>query len=262
MPNPLIRLAAAAVIVLATHAGTSQAQTYEEPYPDVQTQRSGPSRYVVRPGETIYSIARTVGVPVANLLRLNPGLDPRYISVGDVIIVPGDFVPVQRARISLNPAAGPPNSEVEVRARGFRPYARLRLLVGRTPYDMRAVDRVRADARGRAVTVAELPEWARPGRNVHFGLQTLDASTRVVGAPFRVIGRPSPSERLTVTGTLVGSGVECPLLRADNGRLYSLAGDTAGFRRGDRVYIEGRLAQVSICQQGATIEVRRIAQAE
>jgi LysM repeat protein len=262
MPIGLIRLAVAAAIALAMQAGISHAQTYEDPYPDVRTERSGTSRYVVRPGETIYSIARSVGVPVASLLRLNPGLDPRYIRVGDVIIVPGDFVPVQRARISLDPAAGPPNSAVEVRGRGFRPYARLRLLVGRTPYDMRAVDRVRADARGRAVTLAELPEWARPGRNVHFALQTIDGATRVVATPFRVIGRPAPSERLTVTGTLVSGGVECPLLRADNGRLYSLAGDTAGFRRGDRVWVEGRLAQASICQQGVTIEIRRIAEAE
>ncbi len=70
------------------------------------------------------------------------------------------------------------------------------------------------------------------------------------------------SGRLTVTGTLVGGGVECPLLRADDGRLYSLAGDTGAFSRGERVRVEGRLAEVSICQQGATIQIRRIAEAE
>ena len=127
---------------------------------------------------------------------------------------------------------------------------------------MTAQRRVRADGRGRAVTVTDLPPWARPGRNVHFALQSIDRTSRVVAAPFRVTGRPPQADRLTVTGTLVGGGVECPLLRADNGRLYSLAGDTGDFRRGERVRVEGRLAEVSICQQGATIQVRRIAEAE
>lgn len=70
------------------------------------------------------------------------------------------------------------------------------------------------------------------------------------------------ADQFSVVGTLVGGGVECPLLRADSGRLYSLAGDTGEYGRGDRVRVEGRLAEVSICQQGATIEVRRIEEAE
>jgi LysM repeat protein len=256
------RLVLAAAIAISAPLAVANAQTTEDPYASVETERSGTSRYVVRPGDTIYSIARLAGVPVSTILRINPGLDPRYVSVGDVVLIPGDFVPVRRARISLSPPAGPPGTEVEVRGRGFQPFARLRLLVGRAPYDMRAHSRVRADSRGRAVTVAELPPWARPGRNVHFALQTIDSTARAVAPPFRVVGRASPSDRLTVTGTLVGGGVECPLFRADNGRLYSLAGDTGGFRRGDRVIVQGRHVEVSICQQGATIQVHRIAEAE
>jgi LysM repeat protein len=257
-----IRVAVIAAIACFAPLAAANAQAPDETIESMATQRAGTSRYVVRPGDTLYSIARIAGVPVATILRLNPSLDPRYVSVGDVIFIPGDLVPIRRAQIALSPSAGPPGSEVEVRGRGFRPYARLRLLIGRTPYDMRAVGRVRADGRGRAVTFSELPPWARPGRNVHFALQTIDQTSRVVAAPFRVIARPSPSERLTVTGTLIGGGVECPLLRADSGRLYSLAGETGEFNRGDRVQVHGRLAEVSICQQGATIEVRRIVEAE
>ena len=36
----------------------------------------------------------------------------------------------------------------------------------------------------------------------------------------------------------------------------------AGGRAGDRVLVEGRVAEVSICQQGTTIEIRRISEAE
>jgi hypothetical protein len=83
-----------------------------------------------------------------------------------------------------------------------------------------------------------------------------------VAGPFRVIDRRPPSERLTVTGTIVRGGAECPLFRSDDGRRYSLTGDLGGFGPGDRVEVTGRLAEVSICMQGPTLEVRRISEAE
>lgn len=240
----------------------SLASAQEKSYELVQAERSGTTRYLVRPGDTIYSIARSVGVPVSTILELNPGLDPRYIATGDVIRVPRDFVPVPRPRLTFSPAAGPPGTLVELRGQGFRPFARLRLLVGRTAYDVRRYSIVRANRRGRVFASVELPEWARPGRRVFFALQSLDGTSRAVAGPFRVIARPQPSERLTVTGTIVSGGVECPLLRSDDGRRFSLSGDLGGFGRGDRVEVTGRLADVSICMQGPTLEVRRISEAE
>jgi LysM repeat protein len=238
------------------------ASAQENSFEMAQAERSGTTRYVVRPGDTIYSIARSVGVPVATILDLNPGLDPRYIAAGDVIRVPGDFVPVPHERLTFSPAAGSPSTLVELRGQGYRPFARLRLLVGRTAYDLRRYSIVRANRRGRVLASVELPEWARPGRRVFFALQSLDGTSRTVAGPFRVVGRPRPSERLTVTGTIVSGGVECPLLRSDDGRRYSLTGDLGGFGRGDRVEVIGRLAEVSICMQGPTLEVRRISEAE
>jgi hypothetical protein len=64
-----------------------------------------------------------------------------------------------------------------------------------------------------------------------------------------------------VTGTLTDEGVECPALRGDDGRLYTLAGDVSGFSTGDRVRVRGRVAEISFCQQGTTLEVRAIRQA-
>jgi LysM repeat protein len=226
-----------------------------------QSERAGTTRYIVRPGDTLYSIARAAGVSVSVILSLNPGLDPRYVAVGDVVLVPGDFVPVARERLTISPRAGRPATEVELRGRGFRPFVRLRVLAGRSPYDLRAIDRTRANRRGRVVITETLPEWARPGRNVYFALQTLDGRSRAVSEPFRVIGRPSAPDRVTVSGR-IARGVECPLLRADDGRTYSLTGDLAGYRAGDRVLVQGRLAEVSICMQGPAIEVRRITEAE
>lgn len=247
-------------IVLAQ--GTMAHAQATQPYEVAQAERSGTTRYIVRPGDTLYSIARMAGVPVSVIFRLNPGLDARYIAVGDVVLVPGDFAPVPRQRLTMNPQAGPPDSRVELRGHGFRPRARLRLLIGRTAYDLRRHSIVRADRRGRVVASAELPEWARPGRRVFFGLQSMDGQSRAVAGPFRVTARSAPSERLVVTGTLIRGGVECPLLRADTGRVYSLAGDLRGYGPGDRVEVAGRIAEASICMQGPTIEVRRVSEAE
>jgi hypothetical protein len=67
---------------------------------------------------------------------------------------------------------------------------------------------------------------------------------------------------MTVTGTITGEGVECPTMRGDNGRLYSLAGDIGRFGPGDRVEVRGFRPDISICQQGTTIQVERIRSAE
>jgi hypothetical protein len=40
--------------------------------------------------------------------------------------------------------------------------------------------------------------------------------------------------------------------------LYTLVGDLVGFEAGDRVIVEGGVAESTLCPQGATIEVLRI----
>jgi long-subunit acyl-CoA synthetase (AMP-forming) len=47
-------------------------------------------------------------------------------------------------------------------------------------------------------------------------------------------------------------------MRGDDGRLYTLAGDIGDFIAGDRVRVQGRIAEASYCQQGTTINVTRV----
>ncbi len=49
-----------------------------------------------------------------------------------------------------------------------------------------------------------------------------------------------------------------PGLLTDESVLYTLAGDLSGFEAGDRVTVEGGIAESTLCPQGATIEVLRI----
>jgi LysM repeat protein len=42
-----------------------------------------PQTYVVQSGDTLTSIAHEYGVPVARILRLNPGVDPQILISGE-----------------------------------------------------------------------------------------------------------------------------------------------------------------------------------
>ena len=50
-----------------------------------ERERKGPRRYTVKPGDTPSSIAEKTGVPLEDILRLNPDLDPQTLSPGQRI---------------------------------------------------------------------------------------------------------------------------------------------------------------------------------
>jgi LysM repeat protein len=50
-----------------------------------EPRRKGPRRYTVKPGDTPSSIAEETGVPLDEILRLNPDLDPQSLSPGQRI---------------------------------------------------------------------------------------------------------------------------------------------------------------------------------
>jgi hypothetical protein len=65
---------------------------------------------------------------------------------------------------------------------------------------------------------------------------------------------------ITVVGTLSDEGAECPALRGDDRKLYTLTPRSALglFQAGTRVKVTGIVAEISICQQGTTIEVTTV----
>ena len=75
-------------------------------------------------------------------------------------------------------------------------------------------------------------------------------------------GNQKKAGTITVTGTLTDEGVTCQALRGDDGQLYTIGGDLGKFTTGDRVTVTGTVAEVSICQQGTTIDVQKIKKAK
>ena len=287
-------------------------------------------RYVVRPGDTVYSIARANDVPVETILDMNPQLDPRAMRVGDVLRLQGGVVPPRRptpseapraggrdyrvqpgdtlgsiardagvsrrrlqelnpdvnfdrlrigARVrvpagsdlppvvapepsvAISPESGPPGTLVEVRGSGFAAGKPLKLMAGLNSANLRELQRVTADAGGRAVLTVRIPDWAVKAGSLVFAYENESGRLRSVSAPFRIVTRPAPpgdTGRISVVGTLTREGATCQALRGDDGKLYTLAGDVGLFEAGDRVRVDGRVVQQSTCNQGTTIDLVRI----
>lgn len=93
--------AAALAALLAGAAGCPSTRPYR-PLPVIlgdagihdELELSG-ATHVVRRGETLYRIARTYGIAVADLMETNGILDPRELAVGQELFVPGAAAPLE-----------------------------------------------------------------------------------------------------------------------------------------------------------------------
>ena len=64
---------------------TSGATPTATPGGKAKRERKGPRRYTVKAGDTPSSIADKTGVPLEQILRLNPDLDPQTLAPGQRI---------------------------------------------------------------------------------------------------------------------------------------------------------------------------------
>ena len=83
---PVLFLLAVTIAVLLVRSGLSDSET-PDAVPPGTAQRGGPQTVVVRSGDTLEAIAVRTGTTVAVLTRLNPGLDPELLRVGQRIRV-------------------------------------------------------------------------------------------------------------------------------------------------------------------------------
>lgn len=188
-----------------------------------------------------------------------------------------------RATITLEPRSGPPGTDVQVRVAGFPPDVAVDVGFGPPGEEHRLLSRSSTGSEGTTAAAVRVPGDAVPGRPYLIVAAYAPALLRLADT-FRVTA-PAPAGALPdtlaggrmdsdsaggaapgagevrVTGRLTDEGVECPALRGDDGRLYTLAGDTGGFEPGDRVTVLGTVAEMSTCMQGTTVSVRSIERA-
>lgn len=207
----------------------------------------------VRPGDTLARIAFRCGTSVGRLLAANPQIrDPSRLFLGMRIRIPSGGIGRPGPIIVLPPR---PREPAEVQLTGTI------TAEGVTCPAMRGDD-------GRLYTLAGEIGQLRPGTRVHvMGFRTRTSICQqgitIDVERLRRIGFEDDFEdddegEIEVSGTITSEGVTCLAMRGDDGRLYTLSGDTGGFGPGDRVRVEGARAEVSICQQGITIDVIRV----
>ncbi|MFW5951534.1 MAG: DUF5818 domain-containing protein [Gemmatimonadota bacterium] len=180
----------------------------------------------------------------------NGGAEPRTDPEPRPDPAPGELT------ISISPQQGTHGTEVAVRANGFEPGARVGIGIGPPQSEYEVFAHATADADGTVTTTVQVPDWTEPGRDYLFAAVGPDGRD-VISSAFQVTGGEG-AETIRVVGELTGEGVECPALRADDGTLYTLAGDIGDFGEGDRVEVEGTTAEASFCMQGTTIQVETI----
>lgn len=163
--------------------------------------------------------------------------------------------------ISISPHSGTHHTDVTIRATGFSPGARVGIGIGPPQSEYSIFTHGTADADGTVTTTVNVPDWTEAGRDYLF-VAKAPSGADVISSEFRVTGghadHPNHGEAVSVTGELTDEGVECPALRGDDGTLYTLAGSTGDFDVGDRVHVEGTVAEMSFCMQGTTISVEAI----
>jgi hypothetical protein len=67
-----------------------------------------------------------------------------------------------------------------------------------------------------------------------------------------------PAGQVEVYGEAIPGGVECPLVRARDGQVYSLVSAPTALKIGDQVRILGEFQLMSFCMQGQTIRVDQL----
>jgi hypothetical protein len=199
---------------------------------------------------------------VRDFLTDNPDLNRDIVEFGEQVGVPG----FEGAR----PAAGPAivfstpeavaGAELTITATGLPGETAVTVAAGPSPADARRLAEAKTDRRGTVIATVAVPEAPADGADLVFIVETADGRARIVSAPFRVA---PPEAAVTVTGTLSKEGVECPALRGDDGKLYTLSPpDSGAFGPGDRVTVAGTVAEMSTCMQGTTLIVTSIAAAK
>lgn len=208
-------------------------------------------------GEKIEDAARDAGRDASDFLADNPDLNRDILDLGKRMGLPGfeDARPYAGPSLAAAPAAAAPGSAVMLTATGLPGRAEVALGFGTQGGDTTVLATGITSDRGTLEQAVAIPDHAMPGETAVFTAETGDGRLRLISEPVTIVAPgPPPGTRIDVTGTLSNEGVECPALRGDDGKLYTLTDPSAGgFGPGDRVRVSGEVAGMSLCMQGITL---------
>ena len=158
----------------------------------------------------------------------------------------------QERRPEVVPAAASPGEEVTVSMEQL-PFMAVYIGFGALGGNHQLLTQAEPDADGLLSATVALPSWATPDLKHFFFLAGFDQRPFVTSHEFHVADEEGV---FRVEGEISDEGLTCPTLRNDDGRLYTLGGNTEGLTAGSRVVLRATLSDEPLCDEGVAIEVR------
>lgn len=155
----------------------------------------------------------------------------------------------------ITPTSGPPGTVVKVES-GLMPHITpVRIGIGATRTGFESLAELLTSATGEFSVDVTVPQWAQRERNHRFIVFDFYFSPIALSEPFLVTDENGRVEREGwITDELGG----CVAMRDTDGELFTLVGNTGAVEEGDRVIVEGTVAEASTCEQGPTIRIVRL----
>jgi hypothetical protein len=209
-------------------------------------------------GRQVGAAAQRAGRSVRDFLTDNPDLNRDVVDFGKQVGVPG----FEDARAAVGPVVlvsvpqAPSGATVTLQVRGFPGESDLEVSAEPAGGKAEVIAHGRTSDRGEAFIDVAVPKAPEDGENLVFIVATADGRVTVRAELFNVV---AAGAAVSITGTLTKEGVECPAMRGDDGKLYTLLPQALGnLGPGDRVHVEGSVAEMTICQQGTTVVVTKL----
>lgn len=196
-------------------------------------------RYTVEKGDSLASIATSLGLPLRDLIAANEGVDPFALRPGQELRLPAgeDEDTGEAAEVPSGDAA-----EASENASGAT-----------------TGDPAGAPLEGEAAAVASdsAPAGAEPGNGpageAPESKPPREQATARKGSSTAPAADPAP-ERLSLEGR-IRDGAECPVLETAGGDIYSLVSQDHVLTSGGYATIEAEPVEMSLCMEGQTVRV-------
>jgi len=169
---------------------------------------------------------------------------------------PSAVAPDSLRRIqSVEPRNGPVGTMVAVYTENLPMQARVHVGVGRTGFGWEALAEGAQGELGEVSATVRVPDFATWDRPLVFIIFNGIFSPIGISEPFHVTNSDGLLRRV---GRITDEGVECLAMRDQDDFLYTLTGEVGGLEPGDEVVVEATYQEMSMCQQGSTIQVVRV----
>lgn len=164
---------------------------------------------------------------------------------------------ISRRIQTVSPGSGRAGSFVTLKATGMPAITPVRIGLGATEVGFEEIAQVMTTETGELSLTVTVPTWTKPDLTHVFIVFDIYFVPIAVSDEFYVLAADGTVVREGRITNPVGQCIS-PGLLTNQGMLYTLVGDLVGFEAGDRVIVEGGVAESTLCPQGATIEVLRI----